>query len=155
MGKSLKLDEVKKILLQEVEKFNEQVSYFSTISVDGYKKNKIQENLDRLESKEKQLKERKESDFDEEIEKLLKDEGITRNMERKGDYFKVFRLNFIKIEILKIKWEREVLLGKARSQIDLVSQIMGSGFEDLKVDKKNAFARDTHLQSNEPTELEI
>ena len=116
---------------------------------------KVQEGLDRLDREEKQLKERNNTDFENEVEKLLKEEGITRNIDRKGNYFRVFRENYIKIESLKIKWKRELLLGETKSQFDLVTQILEGGFNDEALDKKNAFAGDTHLQSNELPELEI
>ena len=143
---------MKRILKKEVEKSKKHSSYFSYVGVDRSNKMKVQEGLDRLDREEKQLKERNKTDFDDEVEKLLKEEGITRNIDRKGDYFRVFRENYIKIESLKIKWKRELLLGETKSQFDLVSQILEGGFDDEKLDKKNAFARDTHLQ---PTELEL
>ena len=103
MGKSLTIDEMKRILQKEVEKSKKHSSYFSYVGVDRSNKMKVQEGLERLDREEKQLKERNKTDFDDEVEKLLKKEGITRNIDRKGDYFRVFRENYIKVESLKIK----------------------------------------------------
>ena len=59
------------------------IHLFSYVGVDRSKKIKIQEGLDRLEREEKELKQRNKTDFDDEVEKLLKKEGITRNIDRK------------------------------------------------------------------------
>ena len=140
MGKSLTIPEMKRILQKEIEKSKKHSSYFSYVGVDRSKKKKVQEGLETLEIQEKELKERNKTDFDDEVEKLLKEEGITRNIDRRGDYFRVFRENYIKVESLKIKWKRELLLGETKSQYDLVSQILEGGFDDEELDKKNAFA---------------
>ncbi len=146
MGKSLTIDEMKRILKKEIEKSKKHSSYFSYVGVDRSKEKTKQEGLERLDREEKQLKERNKNDFDDEVEKLLKEEGITRNADRKGDYFRVFRENYIKVQSLKIKWKRELLLGETKSDFDLVSQILEGGFDNPELDRKNAFARDTHLQ---------
>ena len=58
MGKSLTIDEMKRILQKEVEKSKKHSSYFSYVGVDRSNKMKVQEGLDRLDREEKQLKER-------------------------------------------------------------------------------------------------
>ena len=58
MGKSLTIDEMKRILKKEVEKSKKHSSYFSYVGVDRSNKMKVQEGLDRLDREEKQLKER-------------------------------------------------------------------------------------------------
>ena len=123
MGKSLSIDEMKRILKKEVEKSKKHSSFFSYVGVDRSKERTKQEGLERLQREEIELKGRKKTDFDDEVEKLLKDEGIT-DINRKDDYFRVFRENYIKIENLKIKWKRELIKGETNSQFDFVSQIL-------------------------------
>ena len=123
MGKSLSIDEMKRILKKEIEKSKKHSSFFSYVGVDRSKERTKQEGLERLQREEIELKGRKKTDFDDEVEKLLKDEGIT-DINRKDDYFRVFRENYIKIENLKIKWKRELIKGETNSQFDFVSQIL-------------------------------
>ena len=123
MGKSLSIDEMKRILKKEIEKSKKHSSFFSYVGVDRSKEKTKQEGLKTLQKEEIELKIRKKTDFDDEVEKLLKDEGIT-DINRKDDYFRVFRENYIKIENLKIKWKRELIKGETNSQFDFVSQIL-------------------------------
>ena len=116
--------------------------------VDRSKERTKQEGLETLQKEEIELKSRKKTDFDDEVEKLLKDEGIT-DINRKGGTFRVFRENFIKIQNLKIKWKREIINGETKAEFDLVSKIIDGEEDDLLgeiIDKKDAFARKTHLQ---------
>jgi integrase len=57
----------------------------------------------------------------------------------------VFRENFIKIQNLKIKWKREIINGETNAEFDLVSKILDGEIDGIE-DKKDAFARRTHLQ---------
>ena len=147
MGKSLSIDEMKRILKKEIEKSKKHSSFFSYVGVDRSKERTIQEGLETLQMEEIELKSRKKTDFDDEVEKLLKDEGIT-DINRKSGTFRVFRENFIKIQNLKIKWKREIINGETNAEFDLVSKILDGedDFIDEIVDKKDAFARRTHLQ---------
>ena len=147
MGKSLSIDEMKRILKKEIEKSKKHSSFFSYVGVDRSKERTKQEGLERLQREEIELKSRKKTDFDDEVEKLLKDEGIT-DINRKSGTFRVFRENFIKIQNLKIKWKREIINGETNAEFDLVSKILDGedDFIDEIVDKKDAFARRTHLQ---------
>jgi len=148
MGKSLSIDEMKRILKKEIEKSKKHSSFFSYVGVDRSKERTKQEGLERLQREEIELKSRKKTDFDDEVEKLLKDEGIT-DINRKSGTFRVFRENFIKIQNLKIKWKREIINGETKAEFDLVSKIIDGEEDDLLgeiIDKKDAFARRTHLQ---------
>ena len=147
MGKSLSIDEMKRILKKEIEKSKKHSSFFSYVGVDRSKERTKQEGLKTLQKEEIELKSRKKTDFDDEVEKLLKDEGIT-DINRKSGTFRVFRENFIKIQNLKIKWKREIINGETNAEFDLVSKILDGedDFIDEIVDKKDAFARRTHLQ---------
>ena len=147
MGKSLTIDEMKRILKKEIEKSKKHSSFFSYVGVDRSKERTIQEGLETLQKEDIELKSRKKTDFDDEVEKLLKDEGIT-DINRKSGTFRVFRENFIKIQNLKIKWKREIINGETNAEFDLVSKILDGedDFIDEIVDKKDAFARRTHLQ---------
>ena len=156
MGKSLSIDEMKRILKKEIEKSKKHSSFFSYVGVDRSKEKTKQEGLKTLQKEEIELKSRKKTDFDDEVEKLLKDEGIT-DINRKSGTFRVLRENFIKIQNLKIKWKREIINGEINAEFDLVSKILDGedDFIDEIIDKKDAFARRTHLQPDEPTELEL
>ena len=147
MGKSLSIDEMKRILKKEIEKSKKHSSFFSYVGVDRSKERTKQEGLETLQKEEIELKSRKKTDFDDEVEKLLKDEGIT-DINRKSGTFRVFRENFIKIQNLKIKWKREIINGETNAEFDLVSKILDGedDFIDEIIDKKDAFARRTHLQ---------
>jgi len=144
MGKSLSIDEMKRILKKEIEKSKKHSSFFSYVGVDRSKERTKQEGLERLQREEIELKSRKKTDFDDEVEKLLKDEGIT-DINRKSGTFRVFRENFIKIQNLKIKWKREIINGETKAEFDLVSKILDGEIDGIE-DKKDAFARKTHLQ---------
>ena len=147
MGKSLSIDEMKRILKKEIEKSKKHSSFFSYVGVDRSKERTKQEGLERLQREEIELKSRKKTYFDDEVEKLLKDECIT-DINRKSGTFRVFRENFIKIQNLKIKWKREIINGETNAEFDLVSKILDGedDFIDEIIDKKDAFARKTHLQ---------
>jgi len=123
MGKSLSIDEMKRILHNEVEKSKKHSSFYSYVGVDRSKEKTIQEGLETLEIQEKELKGRDKTYFDDDVENLLKEEGIT-DINRKSDSFRVFRENFIKIQSLKIKWKRELIKGETTSPFDIVSQIL-------------------------------
>ena len=144
MGKSLSIDEMKRILKKEIEKSKKHSSFFSYVGVDRSKERTKQEGLETLQKEEIELKSRKKTDFDDEVEKLLKDEGIT-DINRKSGTFRVFRENFIKIQNLKIKWKREIINGESNAEFDLVSKILDGEIDGIE-DKKDAFARRTHLQ---------
>ena len=144
MGKSLSIDEMKRILKKEIEKSKKHSSFFSYVGVDRSKERTKQEGLETLQKEEIGLKSRKKTDFDDEVEKLLKDEGIT-DTNRKSGTFRVFRENFIKIQNLKIKWKREIINGETNAEFDLVSKILDGEIDGIE-DKKDAFARRTHLQ---------
>jgi len=144
MGKSLSIDEMKRILKKEIEKSKKHSSFFSYVGVDRSKERTKQEGLETLQKEEIGLKSRKKTDFDDEVEKLLKDEGIT-DINRKSGTFRVFRENFIKIQNLKIKWKREIINGETNAEFDLVSKILDGEIDGIE-DKKDAFARRTHLQ---------
>ena len=74
----------------------------------------------------------------------MKNEGIT-DINRKSGTFRVFRENFIKIQNLKIKWKIEIIIGEIKAEFDLVSKIIDGEIDGIE-DKKDAFARRTHLQ---------
>ena len=148
MGQSLTIYEMKRILKKEIEKSKKHSSFFSYVGVDRSKERSKQEGLERLQREEIELKGRKKTDFDDEVETLLKNEGIT-DINRKSGTFRVFRENFIKIQNLKIKWKREIINGETKAEFDLVSKIIDGEEDDLLgeiIDKKDAFARRTHLQ---------
>ena len=144
MGKSLSIPEMKRILKKEIEKSKKHASFFSYVGVDRSKELAKKEGLETLEREEKILKGRDKTDFDDDVETLLKEEGIT-DISRGSESFRVFRENFIKIQNLKIKWKREIINGESNAEFDLVSKILDGEIDGIE-DKKDAFARRTHLQ---------
>jgi len=122
MGKILTIEEMKRILSKEIEKSKKHSSWYSYVGVDRSKEYSKEQSLKSLDIQEIELKGRNKKDFDDQVERLLLDEGIT--VDRKSDYFRLFRENFIKIQNLKIKWKRDIIKGETRSEFDLVSQIL-------------------------------
>ena len=84
-----------------------------------------------LQIQEIELKGRKKKDFDDQVEELLLEEGIT--VDRKSDFFRLFRENFIKIQNLKIKWKRDIIKGETKSEFDLVSQILDGDSQEPQI----------------------
>ena len=123
MGRTLTIEEMKRILHNEIEKSKKNSSFFSYVGVDRSKEKTIQEGLETLETQEKELKGRDKTYFDDDVETLLKEEGIT-DINRGSESFRVFRENYIKIQSLKIKWKRELIKGETTSPFDIVSQIL-------------------------------
>ena len=145
MGKSLSIDEMKRILNNEIEKSKKHSSFFSYVGVDRSKEKTIQEGLETLETQEKELKGRDKTFFDDDVETLLKEEGIT-DINRKSDTFRVFRENYIKIQNLKIKWKRELIKGETTSPFDIVSQILDGENVDV-VDEVESITEEKQRKS--------
>ena len=123
MGKTLTIDEMKRILHSEIEKSKKHSSFYSYVGVDRSKELSKEVSLEELRKQEIELKSKKKTDFDDEVAILLEEEGIT-DINRKSDSFRVFRENYIKIQSLTIKWKRELVKGETTSPFDLVSQIL-------------------------------
>jgi len=123
MGKTLTIDEMKRILHSEIEKSKKHSSFYSYVGVDRSKELSKEVSLEELRKQEIELKSKKKTDFDDEVAILLEEEGIT-DINRKSDSFRVFRENYIKIQSLTIKWKRELVKGETTSPFDLVSQIV-------------------------------
>ena len=114
---------MKRILHSEIEKSKKHSSYYSYVGVDRSKELSRQVSLEELRKQEIELKSKNKTDFDDEVEILLEEEGI-KDINRKSDSFRVFRENYIKIQSLTIKWKRELVKGETKSPFDLVSQIL-------------------------------
>ena len=125
MGKTLTIDEMKRILHIEIEKSKKHSSFYSYVGVDRSKELSKEVSLEELRKQEIELKSKKKTDFDDEVAILLEEEGI-KDINRKSDSFRVFRENYIKIQSLTIKWKRELVKGETTSPFDLVSQILDS-----------------------------
>ncbi|PQM54553.1 MAG: recombinase XerD, partial [Deltaproteobacteria bacterium] len=123
MGKTLTIDEMKRILHIEIEKSKKHSSFYSYVGVDRSKELSKEVSLEELRKQEIELKSKKKTDFDDEVAILLEEEGI-KDINRKSDSFRVFRENYIKIQSLTIKWKRELVKGETTSPFDLVSQIV-------------------------------
>ena len=123
MGKTLTIDEMKRILHSEIEKSKKHSSFYSYVGVDRSKELSKEVSLEELRKQEIELKSKKKTDFDDEVAILLEEEGI-KDINRKSDIFRVFRENYIKIQSLTIKWKRELVKGETTSPFYLVSQIL-------------------------------
>ena len=99
--------------------------------MDRSKESSKEQSLKSLQIQEIELKGRKKKDFDDQVEELLLEEGIT--VDRKSDYFRLFRENFIKIQNLKIKWKRDIIKGETKSEFDLVSQILDGDSQEPQI----------------------
>jgi len=130
MGKFLTIDEMKVILRKEIEKSKKHSSWFSYVGVDRSKESSKGEGLNTLKMEELELKGKRKTDFDDEVLGLLEKEGIT-TVNKNSDSFRLFRENYIKVQNLKIKWKREILIGESVSDFDLVSKIMEEDQEVL------------------------
>ena len=131
MGKILTIEEMKRILSKEIEKSKKHSSWYSYVGVDRSKESSKEQSLKSLQIQEIELKGRKKTDFDDQVEELLLEEGIT--VDRKSDFFRLFRENFIKIQNLKIKWKRDIIKGETKSEFDLVSQILDGDSQEPQI----------------------
>ena len=131
MGKILTIEEMKRILSKEIEKSKKHSSWYSYVGVDRSKESSKEQSLKSLQIQEIELKGRKKKDFDDQVEELLLEEGIS--VDRKSDYFRLFRENFIKIQNLKIKWKRDIIKGETKSEFDLVSQILEGDSQEPQI----------------------
>ncbi len=131
MGKILTIEEMKRILSKEIEKSKKHSSWYSYVGVDRSKESSKEQSLKSLQIQEIELKGRKKKDFDDQVEELLLEEGIT--VDRKSDFFRLFRENYIKIQNLKIKWKRDIIKGETKSEFDLVSQILEGDSQEPQI----------------------
>ena len=71
MGKTLTIDEMKRILHSEIEKSKKHSSFYSYVGVDRSKELSKEVSLEELRKQEIELKSKKKTDFDDEVEILL------------------------------------------------------------------------------------
>ena len=133
MKSNLTLDDVKDILRKEIRRSQSHSNYFSYLGVDRRNETSIEEGLKQLEDEENELRSRKKSDFDSEVETILRKEGF--KMEKDSLYFKrLFRQlkeNLIEVKYRTIKRKRELVLGEKKSEWDLVDDLMDEVKEEI------------------------
>ena len=133
MKSDLTLDDVKDILRKEIKRSQTHSNYFSYLGVDRRDDVSITEGLERLEKEEEELRNKKKSEFDSEVETILRKEGF--KIDKKSLYFKrLFRQlkeNLIEVKHRTIQRKRDLILGERKSEWDLVDDLM----EELKHEK--------------------
>ena len=133
MKSNLTLDDVKDILRKEIRRSQSHSNYFSYLGVDRRNETSIEEGLKQLEDEENELRSRKKSDFNSEVETILRKEGF--KMEKDSLYFKrLFRQlkeNLIEVKYRTIKRKRELVLGEKKSEWDLVDDLMDEVKEEI------------------------
>ena len=133
MKSDLTLDDVKDILRKEIKRSQTHSNYFSYLAVDRRDDVSITEGLERLEKEEEELRNKKKSEFDSEVETILRKEGF--KIDKKSLYFKrLFRQlkeNLIEVKHRTIQRKRDLILGERKSEWDLVDDLM----EELKHEK--------------------
>ena len=72
MKSDLTLDDVKDILRKEIKRSQTHSNYFSYLGVDRSDDVSITEGLERLEKEEEELRNKKKSEFDSEVETILR-----------------------------------------------------------------------------------
>ena len=160
--KNLTLDEVKSILKIEVDKSVLHIQHIETGT--GITENQVLQSLQHITKEETQFKrtledERKkiEGKVDREMSKILKSNGF--KIDKKSLEFKTLRKRVIELKLLRFSHKKDFVSGK-QTDLNKFLEECDSKFRlgisnDGVVDKKNAFARNTHLQPDEPTDLEL
>ena len=165
--KSLDIDDIKEILRIEIRK---QILHTHHMfeGTNRWSKSGVENSLKSVRLKESNLKETLESDlttYQGEVNSKL--EGILKSLDIEVDRdsinFKKLRNKFIDLYLLRYDWMNELLNESGKTDADFrlnAQQKLGIVlFPELTnssgMDKKNAFARNTHLQPDEPTDLEL
>ena len=165
--KSLDIDDIKEILRIEIRK---QILFTHHIfeGTNRWSETGVEKSLESVKLKESNLKETLDStlktyqnEVDSKLEGILKSLDI--EVDRDSINFKKLRNKFIDLYLLRYDWMNELLNESGKTDADFrlnAQQKLGIVlFPELTnpsgMDKKNAFARNTHLQPDEPTDLEL
>jgi len=154
MGKKkLTFEEVKSILKIEVDKSVLHIQHIETGT--GTTESQVLQSLQHITKEETQFKrtledERKkiENKVDREMSKILKSNGF--EVDKKSLEFKTLRKRVIELKLLRFSHKKDFVSGKQTDLNKFLEECdnkfrLGISFEEV-MDKKNAFARNTHLQ---------
>ena len=131
--KTLSIDQIKEILKTEVEKSKRHSNYYAYVGIDRSDKKMIEKGLDTLEKDQIELKKKKKTDFDDEVEKLLSEHGYKIN--KNSIPFRTLRENLIGVKNQTIKRKKEILLGKRKPELNFVEELFDESeelFDELK-----------------------
>ena len=158
MGKKkLTFEEVKSILKIEVDKSVLHIQHIETGT--GTTESQVLQSLQHITKEETQFKrtledERKkiENKVDREMSKILKSNGF--EVDKKSLEFKTLRKRVIELKLLRFSHKKDFVSGKQTDLNKFLEECdnkfrLGISFEEV-MDKKNAFARNTHLQPEPP-----
>jgi len=158
--KEITLEDVKNILRIEVRKSLMHIHHYE-YGTNVYDDKKLNESISRIDDNEEKLKDRLEKDYrgtveliEQEIDKIL----ITQNLEpnKKNVEYKGLVRRWIDLKLIRQNWKRDLLTDSGKTDKDFQNELEEKWKLGLwEMDKKNAFARGTHLQPDEPNELEL
>ena len=151
MGKKkLTLDEVKSILKIEVDKSVLHIQHIETGT--GTTENQVLQSLQHITKEETQFnrtleddRKKVENNVDREMSKILKSNGF--EVDKKSLEFKTLRKRVIELKLLRFSHKKDFVSGK-QTDLNKFLEECDSKFRlgISNMDKKNAFARNTHLQ---------
>ncbi|SVC71409.1 uncharacterized protein METZ01_LOCUS324263, partial [marine metagenome] len=154
MGKKkLTFEEVKSILKIEVDKSVLHIQHIETGT--GTTENQVLQSLQHITKEETQFnrtleddRKKVENNVDREMSKILKSNGF--EVDKKSLEFKTLRKRVIELKLLRFSHKKDFVSGK-QTDLNKFLEECDSKFRlgisnDGVVDKKNAFARNTHLQ---------
>jgi len=152
-NKKLTFEEVKSILKIEVDKSVLHIQHIETGT--GTTESQVLQSLQHITKEETQFKrtledERKkiENKVDREMSKILKSIGF--EVDKRSLEFKTLRKRIIELKLLRFSHKKDFVSGKQTDLNKFLEECdnkfrLGISFEEV-MDKKNAFARNTHLQ---------
>jgi len=160
--KKLTFEEVKSILKIEVDKSVLHIQHIETGT--GTTENQVLQSLQHITKEETQFTRTLEDDrkkienkVDREMSKIIKSLGY--EVDKKSLEFKTLRKRVIELKLLRFSHKKDFVSGKntdLNKFLEECDRKFRLGFSnDGLVDKKDAFARGTHLQPVEPTEQEL
>ena len=160
--KKLTFEEVKSILKIEVDKSVLHIQHIETGT--GTTENQVLQSLQHITKEETQFTRTLEDDrkkienkVDREMSKIIKSLGY--EVDKKSLEFKTLRKRVIELKLLRFSHKKDFVSGKntdLNKFLEECDRKFRLGFSnDGLMDKKDAFARGTHLQPVEPTEQEL
>jgi len=154
MGKKkLTFEEVKSILKIEVDKSVLHIQHIETGT--GTTESQVLQSLQHITKEETQFnrtleddRKKIENNVDSEMSKILKSNGF--EVDKKSLEFKTLRKRVIELKLLRFSHKKDFVSGKQTDLNKFLEECdnkfrLGISFEEV-MDKKNAFARNTHLQ---------
>ena len=149
--KDITLEDVKNILRIEVRKSLMHIHHYE-YGTNVYVDKKLNESISRIDENEEKLRDRLEKDYrgtvdliEKEIDKIL----ITQNLEpnKNNVEYKGLVRRWIDLKLIRQNWKRDLLNESGKTDDDFRNELEDKWKLGLwERDKKNAFARGTHLQ---------